>query len=542
MRTDTIAAIATAMSSSGIGIIRISGDEAVGIVDRIFSMKNGKKLSDMPTHTIHYGHIKDGDEVIDEVMVVLMRAPKSYTKEDTVEIDCHGGVYVMKRVLETVIKYGARPAEPGEFTKRAFLNGRIDLAQAESVIDIIHAKNEFALKSSEQQLSGSLSAAVRKVREKLLHEIAFIESALDDPEHISLDGYPETLHGIVEEAQKEIQKLLANSDNGKILKEGISTVIIGKPNAGKSSLLNTLVGEERAIVTDIAGTTRDVLEEQINLNGIILNVIDTAGIRETDDVVEKIGVDRAKKYLNEADLAIYVVDTSTQLDENDFEIMELLKDRKAIVLLNKSDLTPVTDSESIRKHLDKKMIAISAKEQTGIEELEETIREMFFTGEVTFNDEVYITNIRHKTALQEARNSLNLVVQSILDGMPEDFHIEYPGDWNKYVTESKKIPGCINGAFADESLGLHTLGPELFETMFLDGIKAVEERNGFMYCGEYGVIDRAPLNGTLNWYKDIHSVFEKYGIGRAAWNYKEKDYGLQGEHYAPIINELVKYL
>ena len=422
MRTDTIAAIATAMSSSGIGIIRISGDAAVQIVDRIFFMKNKKNLSNMPTHTIHYGHIKDGDEVIDEVMVVLMRAPKSYTKEDTVEIDCHGGVYVMKRVLETVIKYGARPAEPGEFTKRAFLNGRIDLAQAESVIDIIHAKNEFALKSSERQLSGSLSSAVKTVREKLLHEIAFIESALDDPEHISLDGYPKTLQGIVEEAGKEIRKLLANSDNGKILKEGISTVIIGKPNAGKSSLLNTLVGEERAIVTDIAGTTRDVLEEQINLNGIILNVIDTAGIRKTDDVVEKIGVDRAKKYLNDADLAIYVVDTSTQLDENDFEIMELLKDRKAIILLNKSDLAPVTDRESIRKHLDKKMIAISAKEQTGIGELEETIREMFFTGEVTFNDEVYITNIRHKTALQEAMNSLNLVVQSIMDGMPEDFY------------------------------------------------------------------------------------------------------------------------
>ena len=422
MRTDTIAAIATAMSSSGIGIIRISGDAAVQIVDRIFFMKNKKNLSDMPTHTIHYGHIKDGDEVIDEVMVVLMRAPKSYTKEDTVEIDCHGGVYVMKRVLETVIKYGARPAEPGEFTKRAFLNGRIDLVQAESVIDIIHAKNEFALKSSEQQLSGSLSIEVKTVREKLLHEIAFIESALDDPEHISLDGYPETLHGIVEAAEKEIQKLLANSDNGKILKEGISTVIIGKPNAGKSSLLNTFVGEERAIVTDIAGTTRDVLEEQINLNGIILNMIDTAGIRETDDVVEKIGVDRAKKYLNEADLAIYVVDTSTQLDENDYEIMDLLKDRKAIILLNKSDLTPVTDGGSIRQHLDKKMIAVSAKEQTGIEELEKTICEMFFTGEVTFNDEVYITNIRHKTALQEALNSLNLVVQSILDGMPEDFY------------------------------------------------------------------------------------------------------------------------
>ena len=341
------------------------------------------------------------------------------------EIDCHGGVYVMKRVLETVIKYGARPAEPGEFTKRAFLNGRIDLAQAESVIDIIHAKNEFALKSSEQQLSGSLSAAVRKVREKLLHEIAFIESALDDPEHISLDGYPETLHGIVEEAQKEIQKLLANSDNGKILKEGISTVIIGKPNAGKSSLLNTLVGEERAIVTDIAGTTRDVLEEQINLNGIILNVIDTAGIRETDDVVEKIGVDRAKKYLNEADLAIYVVDTSTQLDENDFEIMELLKDRKAIVLLNKSDLTPVTDSESIRKHLTDCLLKFLNASLFFGRDCNHFFIQMFpdrFAGEVTFNDEVYITNIRHKTALQEARNSLNLVVQSILDGMPEDFY------------------------------------------------------------------------------------------------------------------------
>ena len=422
MGTDTIAAIATAMTSSGIGIVRISGDEAVSITDRIFEMKNQKKLEDMPTHTIHYGHIHDGDEVIDEVMVLLMRGPKSYTREDTVEIDCHGGVYVMKRILETVIKYGARPAEPGEFTKRAFLNGRIDLSQAESVIDVINSKNEFALKSSLSQLSGSVSEKIKEIRGTVLHEIAFIESALDDPEHISLDGYPEELSGIVSDVIKKIDKLLANSDNGKMLKEGISTVIVGKPNAGKSSLLNSLVGEEKAIVTDIAGTTRDVLEEQINLNGIILNIIDTAGIRDTEDVVEKIGVERAKKYLNNADLVIYVVDTSTALDENDYEIMELLKDRKAIVLLNKSDLTPVTDSESIRKHLDKKMIAISAKEQTGIEELEETIREMFFTGEVTFNDEVYITNIRHKTALQEARNSLNLVVQSILDGMPEDFY------------------------------------------------------------------------------------------------------------------------
>lgn len=422
MGTDTIAAIATAMTSSGIGIVRISGDEAVSITDRIFEMKNQKKLEDMSTHTIHYGHIHDCDEVIDEVMVLLMRGPKSYTREDTVEIDCHGGVYVMKRILETVIKYGARPAEPGEFTKRAFLNGRIDLSQAESVIDVINSKNEFALKSSLSQLSGSVSEKIKEIRGTVLHEIAFIESALDDPEHISLDGYPEELSGIVSDVIKKIDKLLANSDNGKMLKEGISTVIVGKPNAGKSSLLNSLVGEEKAIVTDIAGTTRDVLEEQINLNGIILNIIDTAGIRDTEDVVEKIGVERAKKYLNNADLVIYVVDTSTALDENDHEIMELLKDRHAIVLLNKSDLSPVTTVEDIKKHLDKKMISISAKEQTGMDDLEETIKEMFFSGEVTFNDEVYITNTRHKTSLQEALRSLHLVLQSIADDMPEDFY------------------------------------------------------------------------------------------------------------------------
>ncbi len=422
MRTDTIAAIATAMSSSGIGIIRISGEDAVTITEKIFRMKNGKKLSEMPTHTIHYGHICDGEEVIDEVMVLLMRGPKSYTREDTVEIVCHGGVYVLRRVLESVIRYGVRPAEPGEFTKRAFLNGRIDLSQAESVIDVIHAKNEFALKSSMKQLSGSVSNAIKEIRGTVLHEIAFIESALDDPEHISLDGYPEQLQGIVEEVSGKIEKLLSTSDNGKILKEGISTVIVGKPNAGKSSLLNTLLGEERAIVTDIAGTTRDVLEEQINLNGIILNIIDTAGIRDTEDVVEKIGVDKAKKYVKDADLIIYVVDSSTALDENDFEIMELLRDKTAVVLMNKSDLQLVTTAEEVKSHLDKTVISISAKEQVGIDTLEETIKELFFHGEVTFNDEVYITNIRHKTALQEALNSLHLVVQSIRDGMPEDFY------------------------------------------------------------------------------------------------------------------------
>lgn len=423
MKSDTIAAVATAMSPSGIGIIRLSGDESLQIIDKIYRSKsNKKKISECASHTIHYGYIYDGEEMIDEVMVLLMKAPNTYTKEDTIEIDCHGGVFVMKRILETVIKYGARPAEPGEFTKRAFLNGRIDLTQAESVIDVINSKNAFALKSSLSQLKGSVLTDVKKIRGNILHEIAFIETALDDPEHISLDGYNEKLLAVVNHERKEIKRLLDSSDNGRILKEGINTVILGKPNAGKSSLLNVLVGEERAIVTDIAGTTRDVLEEQINLHGISLNIMDTAGIRNTEDVVEKIGVTKAKEYANKADFIIYVIDSSTALDESDFEIMDILKDKKAVVLLNKSDLEAVTSKEEVEKHLDKTIIPISAKENTGIIDLEETIKEMFFHGEVSFNDEVYITNIRQKNSLQDALDSLNLVVQSIEDDMPEDFY------------------------------------------------------------------------------------------------------------------------
>ena len=421
MKTDTIAAIATAMAGSGIGIVRISGEEAVSITDQIFHMPGGKKLSDMETHTIHYGHIRDGEEVIDEVMVLLMRGPRSYTREDTVEIDCHGGVYVMKRILETVIKYGARPAEPGEFTKRAFLNGRIDLSQAESVIDVISAKNEFALKSSMKQLSGAVSDAVKEIRGEILHEIAFIESALDDPEHISLDGYGERLELTIEGAVDRIEKLLASSDNGRILKEGISTVIVGKPNAGKSSLLNLLIGENRAIVTDIAGTTRDILEEYITLHGISLKIIDTAGIRETKDIVEKIGVDRAREMAQKADLILYVVDSSVPLDENDEEIMEMLTGKKAIILYNKTDLQPEIQPEILEEKTGHPVIPISAKEEKGITELEEQIKDMFFGGEISFNDEVYITNARHKAALEEADRSLDLVRNSIEMGMPEDF-------------------------------------------------------------------------------------------------------------------------
>ena len=423
MKTDTIAAIATAMTPSGIGIVRISGEDALTIIQKIYrSPKNRKNLFECSSHTIHYGYIYDGDEMIDEVMVLLMKAPNTYTREDTVEIDCHGGVFVMKRILETVIKYGARPAEPGEFTKRAFLNGRIDLSQAESVIDVIQSKNEFALKSSLNQLKGAVLQNIKAIRGNIIHEIAYIESALDDPEHISLDGYGEALKERITDISGQIQKLLDSADNGRILKEGISTVIVGKPNAGKSSLMNVMVGEDRAIVTDIAGTTRDILEEQINLGGISLNIIDTAGIRNTSDVVEKIGVSKAKEYAAKADLTIYVIDSSTELDENDFEIMELLDEQHSIVLLNKSDLTPATTEETVKKHLNTKVISISAKNHTGIQELEDTIKEMFFHGEVSLNDEVYITNVRQKTSLQEALDSLHLVMQSIEDGMPEDFY------------------------------------------------------------------------------------------------------------------------
>ncbi len=422
MKTDTIAAIATAMSNSGIGIVRISGDEALDVADRIFRPKKGsRKVSDMETHTIHYGYVTDGDEVIDEVMLLIMKAPRSYTCEDTIEIDCHGGVLVMKKILETVLKYGARPAEPGEFTKRAFLNGRIDLSQAESVIDVINAQNELALKSSVSQLQGAVLEKIKAIRAVVLHEIAFIESALDDPEHVSLEGYPEQLHEIMSDAHSKVKKLLDSSDNGKMLKEGINTAIVGKPNAGKSSLLNILVGEERAIVTEIAGTTRDILQEQIQIGGIGLNVIDTAGIRDTEDIVEKIGVNKSREYIEKADLIIYVVDSSTELDENDQEIIEAIQNKKAIVLLNKSDLDTKTDASVLQTQLSKPILSISAKNNTGIHELETLIEEMFFSGKLSFNDEVYITNIRQKNALAEAQNSLKMVLQSITDGMPEDF-------------------------------------------------------------------------------------------------------------------------
>lgn len=419
---DTIAAVATAMTASGIGIIRISGPKSREIAGKIYRSKGGKKrIGNVPSHTIQYGFICDEDEIIDEVLVMVMDAPRSYTGENTVEIDCHGGVLAMKRVLETVVKYGARPAEPGEFTKRAFLNGRIDLSQAEAVIDVINAKNEYALKSSISQLRGNIQRVIKEIRQGIIYQIAYIESALDDPEHISIDGYGDTLKGEISLLKEKLNGLLDTVREGKLMKEGIKTVIVGKPNAGKSSLLNLLVGEERAIVTDIAGTTRDILEETIVLHGISLRMIDTAGIRDTDDVVEKIGVKKAVENAKDADLILYVVDSSVPLDENDKEIIELLKDKKAIVILNKMDLQQQVTEEDLKEKTNHPVVAVSAKEEEGIEFLEAKIKEMFFEGNLSFNDEIYITNMRHKAAIEDAKRSLELVENSIEMQMPEDF-------------------------------------------------------------------------------------------------------------------------
>ncbi len=424
MPGDTIAAISTALGNSGIGIVRISGGDALRIADQVFVSPGGKKkLSEQASHTVHYGYIADDGILVDEVLVTILLSPRSFTMEDTVEINCHGGIYATRRVLDTVLKNGARPADPGEFTKRAFLNGRIDLSQAESVMDVIEAKNEYALKNSLGQLKGSLSRRIRRLRERILYQSAFIESALDDPEHYSLDGYPERLKGEAISIRESIHELTKTADNGRMMKEGIQTVILGKPNAGKSSLLNALAGEERAIVTEVPGTTRDTLEETITLGGITLNIIDTAGIRDTEDAIEKIGVGRAKEKAENADLLIYVVDGSTAMDENDRHILPLLKGKKSIVLLNKSDLAQKITAEEVRSFTENAypVIEISAKEETGIDAFEQTVEDLFYRGELSFNDEIYITSERQKAALLRAEESMKKVEESISLHLPEDF-------------------------------------------------------------------------------------------------------------------------
>ena len=419
---DTIVAIATGMGNSGIGIIRISGDEAISIADKIFVANNSsKKLSTMESYTAAYGLISYENEIYDEAIALVMKAPKSYTTEDVVEFDCHGGIIILKRIVELIISLGARIAEPGEFTKRAFLNGRIDMSQAESIMDLIHSKNEMAVKSSINHLRGSLKNEIMTIREKLLYNIAYIESALDDPENYSLDGYSDKLRNDVDNMLISIKNLLKTSENGRIITEGIKTVIVGKPNAGKSSVLNMLLGEERAIVTDIEGTTRDTLEECINMDGITLNIVDTAGIRDTNDIVEKIGVDKAIDTIDEADLILYIVDGSTCLNENDEKIIDSIKGKTVITLINKNDLEKNVDTLWITSRLDTDLVYISAKNHTGKKELSDLIKSKFLSNDISYNDELYITNLRHKNLLSDCIEALEKVIESIDMQMGEDF-------------------------------------------------------------------------------------------------------------------------
>ena len=454
---DTIAAIATGMGNSGIGIIRISGECAIKIVDKIFIPKNkDKSIINMPSYTAAYGIISYNGEIYDEVIALVMRAPHTYTKEDVVELDCHGGITLLKRIFELIIKLGVRPAEPGEFTKRAFLNGRIDMSQAEAIMDLVHAKNEAAIKASIKKVQGSLKTVITDIREKILYNIAYIESALDDPENYSLDKFPHELKNIVENLLITVNKLIKSSTDGRLINEGIRTVIVGKPNAGKSSVLNMLLDEDRAIVTDIEGTTRDTLEEYINIDGISLNIVDTAGIRDTEDVVERIGVDKAIDTIDDADLILYIVDGSVPLNENDYTIMDKLRGKKVITIINKNDMDIVVDKLWISDNFDTKIVELSAKEKTGREELYSILKEMFFNNELSYNDEIYITSLRHKNLLLETRDSLNKVLESISLNMGEDF---FTIDLMSAYTSLGKIIGeeleddLVNKIFSEFCMG-----------------------------------------------------------------------------------------
>lgn len=456
MEEKTIVGIASA-AGGGIGIIRVSGSESMKIVDSIFhpgkfnneeneALIDKSYLQQQKSHTIHYGFIIDGNnEVVDEVMVSVMKAPATYTREDVVEINCHGGNYILQRVMQLLLEKGAFLAEPGEFTKRAFLNGRIDLSQAEAVMKMISSKNEFALQSAVKQLEGSVSKYIQQIREQILYEMGRIESALDDPEHYDLTGYSDELFDKTEQQIVSLQRLLDRFENGRMKSEGINTVIVGKPNAGKSSLMNILLDEDRAIVTDIAGTTRDALQESVRLGGLMLNLIDTAGIHNTEDTVEKIGVDRAKQYIEQADFILFVVDGSEEWSDEDEQIIPLIAQKKGVILLNKADLKAKVSEQLLKDKLSWDIIAFSNETKQGLQQLEQYITDKFERGDLQFNDQICLTSIRHKNAVMQAVNALHRVEQSIKDGMPEDF-------FTIDLMEAYQQLGLINGDTATEDL------------------------------------------------------------------------------------------
>ncbi|MEE0452394.1 tRNA uridine-5-carboxymethylaminomethyl(34) synthesis GTPase MnmE [Peptacetobacter sp.] len=443
---DTIAAIATAPGEGGIGIIRISGPKSLEVAEEIFFSMSGKKIFEYPARTLIFGNIKDGDKKIDEVLVAYMKGPNSYTAEDVIEINCHGGFISVKRILELVLSKDVRLAEAGEFTKRAFLNGRIDLSQAEAVIDVINAKTDKAHEVAENQLDGSLSNRIREFREKVTELLAQVEVAIDYPEEdIEFIAYT-TLEEKTRELNKDIKKLYETSESGKIFREGLKTVIVGKPNVGKSSLLNSILGENRAIVTDIPGTTRDVIEEFVNIKGIPLKIVDTAGIRETDDVVEKIGVEKSMASFDTADLIIMVVDSSSELSEEDREILEKVQGKETILLLNKTDLPQVIDEEEVKKYVNEEnIIKISALHNEGIENVHDRIEAMVYKGDIKSSSNVIITNSRHKDALYRAMKSAEDAMRAIEDRMPLDFvEVDLKNIWD-YL-------GYINGDTVSEDL------------------------------------------------------------------------------------------
>ena len=421
--TDTIAAISSGLGGSGIGIIRISGPDAVCCADRVFRAKGGRTLAEAESHTVHYGHVLKDGKILDEVLSIVFRAPRTYTREDVVEIHCHGGTFVMQEALEAVLASGARLAKPGEFTERAFLSGRIELSQAEAVMDMIRSDNSRALRAAADQLSGAMRDKISSIRAKILAESAKIEAAMDDPEHFDLTGNREALMEIVSDLRTQIGTLLDTAEEGRILREGIATVILGRPNVGKSTLLNALAGADRAIVTDIAGTTRDVLEETVILSGIPLRIMDTAGLRSGADPIEEIGVQRARACAESADLVLYVLDGGEELSEEDRENIAPYADKPVLILLNKSDLPQnVSRDAAASLRPGTKVISLSAAQGEGLSALAEAVRELFLRGEVRPDDSLIVTNARHKEALRAASESLSYVEEAIRNEMPDDLY------------------------------------------------------------------------------------------------------------------------